>query len=405
MSNSSARIEALEVENFRVLKDVKLTKITPLTVLTGPNGSGKSTVFDVFAFLSECFETSLRHAWDKRGCMQEIRSRSAESPVKIRIKYREKPNSPLITYNLAIDEHRGKPVIVEEWLSWKRVSRGAPYHFLDVRNGRGRVFSGESPEEKDELRIDVELASSDLLAVNTLGQLKAHPRVVALRNFITGWYVSHIAVEGCREQRRAGPQERLSRTGDNLGNVLQYLMEYHPDRLNGIFESLRRQIPRIEEVITKTMPDGRLLLQVKDKPFDDPILADFVSDGTLKMLTYLIVLNDPMPPAFVGIEEPENSMHPQLHERFAEVCGSSIKNTQILVTTHSPYFLNALQPKEVRVLWRDRDGFAKVESANEMVAVPELVDEGSQLGYLWMQDHFGVGNPLVREGEPSQRFS
>ena len=403
MSNAPARIEALEVKNFRVLKDFKLTKITPLTVLTGPNGSGKSTVFDVFVFLSECFETSLRHAWDKRGCMREIRSRGADGPVRIRIKYREKPRSPLITYNLAIDERQGKPEIVEEWLSWKRSSRGAPHHFLDVRNGRGKVFPGELPEEKDELRIDFELASSDLLAVNTLGQLKEHPRVVALRNFITGWYVSHIAVEGCLEQRRAGPQERLSRTGDNLVNVLQYLLEYHPERLAIIFESLRRQVPRIEEVIAKTMANGRLLLQVRDKPFKDPILlADFVSDGTLKMLTYLIVLNDPMPPAFVRIEGPENFLHPQLHERFAETCVGSTESTQILVTTHSPYFVNALQPNEVRELWRDDDGFA-IALTNDPVDVAELVEEGNQLGHLRMQDHFGVGNPMVRNGEPSRR--
>ena len=404
MSNVPARIEALEVRNFRVLKDVKLTKITPLTVLTGPNGSGKSTIFDVFAFLSECFETSLRHAWDKRGCMREIRSRGADGPVRIRIKYREKPRSPLITYNLAIDEQQGKPEIVEEWLQWRRGIRGKPFKFLDVGNGRGKVIAGEAPEDKDELRIDVALASSDLLAVNTLGQLKEHPRVVALRNFITGWYVSHIAVEGCREQRRAGPQERLSRTGDNLGNVIQYLLEYHPDHLDAIFKSLRRQVPRIEKVIAETMANGRLLLQVKDKPFNDPILADFASDGTLKMLAYLIILNDPMPPAFVGIEEPENFLHPQLLQRLAETCGSSAENAQILVTTHSPYFVNALQPKEVRVLWRNKDGFASAVPTSEITAVPELVGMGTPLGYLWMQGHLG-GNPMVREGAPPQRLA
>ena len=403
MSNVPARIEALEVRNFRVLKDVKLTKITPLTVLTGPNGSGKSTVFDVFAFLSECFGTSLPHAWGERGGMQGIRSQGSDGPVQIRIKYREKPRSPQITYHLSIDENQGKPEIAEEWLSWKRKGWGVPYHFLNVRNGYGKVIAGEAPEDKDDLRIDVELASPDLLAVNTLGQLKEHPRVVALRNFITNWYVSDISVDACRQQKGAGLQERLSRTGDNLGKVLQYFLEYHPDRLSGVFEKLQRQIPRIEKVIAKTMPSGRLLLQVKDKPFKDPINAEFASDGTLKMLAYLIVLNDPSPPAFVGLEEPENFLHPQLHERFAETCVGSTESAQILVTTHSPYLLNALKPKEVRVLWRDEDGFTRVTSANEIVAVPELVKEGSQLGYLWMQDHFGVGNPMVRNGEPSRR--
>jgi len=60
------RIESLKVENYRALRNVEFRDLTPMTVLLGPNGSGKSTVFDVFNFLSECFQSGLRHAWDRR---------------------------------------------------------------------------------------------------------------------------------------------------------------------------------------------------------------------------------------------------------------------------------------------------------------------------------------------------
>ena len=60
------RIEQVTIKNYRVLKDVRLEKLTPLTVLLGPNGSGKSTIFDVLAFLSECFTVGIRRALDKR---------------------------------------------------------------------------------------------------------------------------------------------------------------------------------------------------------------------------------------------------------------------------------------------------------------------------------------------------
>ncbi|HQJ12406.1 MAG TPA: AAA family ATPase, partial [Anaerolineae bacterium] len=73
-----ARIEYLRVENYRALRKVELKNLTPLTVLLGPNGSGKSTVFDVFSFLSECFQYGLRHAWDRRGRAAQLRSRGAE---------------------------------------------------------------------------------------------------------------------------------------------------------------------------------------------------------------------------------------------------------------------------------------------------------------------------------------
>ena len=85
---SIPRIESLRVKNFRALEDIELKNITPLTVLLGANGSGKSTVFDVFAFLSECFTVGLRRAWDKRGRFKELRTRGREGPILIELQYR-----------------------------------------------------------------------------------------------------------------------------------------------------------------------------------------------------------------------------------------------------------------------------------------------------------------------------
>ncbi len=398
-TSSPPRIQYLKVKNFRVLRDVKFKDLSPLTVLVGPNGSGKSTVFDVFAFLAECFELGLRRAWDKRGRARELRTRDAEGPITIEIKYKER-DYPLITYHLSIDEKQGQPIVVEEWLQWRRGQRGKPFRFLEYREGKGRAVSGESPDEQDQ-RIEIPLKSPDLLAVNALGQFEEHPRVAALREFITGWYVSYLSTESTRGQPEAGPQERLSRTGDNLANVIQYLAEQHPDRLEHIFAILRRRIPRIEKVLADTMPDGRLLLQIKDAPFSHPVLARFASDGTLKMLAYLVLLYDPSPPPLIGIEEPENFLHPRLLVELAEECRSATERTQLLVTTHSPFFLNALRPEEVWVLWRDEKGHAQVRRVADIQNIPEFVENGGLLGHLWMEGYFGVGDPLVNEGMPS----
>ena len=241
----------------------------------------------------------------------------------------------------------------------------------------------------------------DLLAVNALGQFAEHPRVVALRDFVTGWHVSYLSAESARGQPEAGPQERLSKTGDNLANVIQYLAEQHPERLEKIFTVLRRRVPRIERVLADTMPDGRLLLQIKDAPFDHPVLARFASDGTLKMLAYLVLLYDPKPPPFIGIEEPENFLHPRLLSELAEECRAASERTQLLVTTHSPFFLDALQPKEVRVLWRNEEGHTQTRCIDDLQGVPEFVDAGAQLGDLWMEGHFRVGDPLTDQGAPT----
>jgi predicted ATPase len=398
--SSQARIEYLKVQNFRALREVAFEELTPLTVLLGPNGSGKSTVFDVFAFLAECFESGLRRAWDKRGRAKELKTRGSDGPVTIEIKYREPGYSP-ITYHLAVDERRNAPVVIEEWLQWSRKGRGKPFRFLDYKEGIGRAVSGEQPDA-DDTRTEVPLSSPDLIAVNALGQFAEHPRVAALRNFITGWYVSYLSADSARGQPEAGPQERLTRTGDNLANVIQYLAEQHGDRLEQIFDVLRRRVPRIERVLAETMPDGRLLLQIKDAPFRYPVLAKFASDGTLKMLAYLVLLYDPTPPPFIGIEEPENFLHPRLLPELAEECRAASERTQLLVTTHSPFFLNGLRPQEVRVLWRDDHGYAQTACAAGLQGVNEFVEQGALLGQLWMEGQLGVGDPLVNQGAPSR---
>lgn len=397
-----ARIEQLRVENYRALRSIQFKDLTPLTVLLGPNGSGKSTVFDVFNFLSECFQHGLRHAWDRRGRAKELRTRGQSGPILIELKYREAPKKPLLTYHLAIDDGPRGPIVKEEWLQWRRGEKGQPFRFLEYRNGQGRAVSGEQPDAEDK-RSEIPLKSPDLIAVNALGQFADHPRVAALREFITDWYVSYLSIEDTRGQPEAGPQERLSKNGDNLPNVIQYLKESHPRQLQQIFLKLRERVPRLDRVLADSMPDGRLLLQIKDAPFEQPILSRFASDGTLKMLAYMLVLNDPEPPQFVGIEEPENFLHPRLLPELGEECRKATERSQLLVTTHSPFFLDSTRPNEVRILYRDDFGFTQARRASDVPGVTDFLEAGASLGHLWLEGYFGVGDPLVNSGAPAAR--
>ncbi len=381
------RIEALIVKNYRVLHDVKMDYMTPMTVLLGPNASGKSTVFDVLAFLSECFTDGLRRAWDKRGRFRELRSRGAEGPIVFEVHYREAPGNPKITYHLEVDEEERGPVVAREWMRWKRAQYGAPFYFLNYRMGSGEVISGDAPESKDE-RIPERLTGPEVLAVSTLGQLASNPRVQALREFIVGWYLSYLSASATRGLPDAGPQERLSQTGDNLPNVIQYLYEQHPEHLKRIFDTLQRRVPQLEQFEPKIMDDGRLLLLLKDAPFDQPIQSKFASDGTLKLLAYLTELYDPNPPGLIGIEEPENFLHPRLLGDLAEECNQASERTQLIVTTHSPFFINDLKPEQVRVLSRDDTGYTCIERAIDIKGVAEFMDEGGRLGDLWMEGRF-----------------
>lgn len=397
------RIERLSVRNYRALRSIDLSELTPLTVLLGPNGSGKSTIFDVFSFLSECFTDGLPRAWDRRGRFRELRTRGSKGPIVFELEYRENPRDSPATYHLEIDEtKRGEPVVAVEWLKWRRVAAdepGAPYKILSYKNGQGWVISGKRPEQDDK-KVRQPLDAPTTLAVSTLGQLRNNPRVVALRRFISSWYISYLSAADAREQTEAGAHEHLSKTGDTLANVVQFLKERHPRLLDRIFETLQRRVPRIESVRSEETRDGKLLLLIKDAPFDEPILARFASDGTLKMLAYLVVLLDPEPPPFIGIEEPENYLHPRLLPELGEECRKATERSQLLVTTHSPFFLDAARPDEVRILYRDEQGFTQVTRASDIRGIPEFIANGASLGKLWLEGYFGVGDPLVRAGSP-----
>ena len=382
------RLEYLRVANFRALRDVEFKGITPLTVFIGPNGSGKSTVFDVFAFLSECFTEGLRRAWDRRGRFKELRSRGSDGPIVIELRFRE-PGQPLVTYQLEIEEKAKSPVVHMEMLRWKRQSYGAPFRFLEFKEGSGFAVTGDAPDEKAE-RDETTLTSPELLAVNTLGQFEKHPRVGALREFITNWHLSYLSAQDTRGTPEAGPQEHLSKTGGNLANVIQFWREQHPELLRKIVSTLVRRVPRLEAVDAEIMADGRLLLQIKDAPFDQPVLARFASDGTLKLLSYLVLMNDPDPRRLIGMEEPENFLHPKLLFELAEECNLAAGRTQLMVTTHSPHFLDALDLNQVWSLDRASDGYTDATKISDVRGMPDFMENGGTLGDLWMEGHFGL---------------
>lgn len=392
------RIERVRIKNFRALRDIEFKEITPLSVLLGPNGSGKSTFFDVFAFLAECFTDGLRRAVGSRGdgSLRDLRSRDSTGPISLELTYREgyqrRDRGPAITYHLEIDDDRGRPVVGREWMHWKRQSYGAPFRFLDYQHGAGSVITGELPEELD-TRVERRLTSPDVLAVSTLGQFAENPRIKALRDFVTGWHLSHLSAKEMRQIPTAGPQEHLSRSGDNLVNVIEYLRENHPDRLEAIFKALRRRIPQIERVDPTMLPSGHLLLMIKDAPFSQAVQARYASDGTMKLLAYLVQLHDPAPPPLIGIEEPENFLHPKLLRELAEECDHAGANTQLIVTTHSPFFIDALSPRQVWAMMRDGNGYAAAKRIADMDGIQPMLDAGAALGQLWMENYFEIGNP------------
>lgn len=422
------KIEGFRVKNYRVLRDITLGKLwntqnakslTPMTAVIGKNGVGKSTLFDTFGFLADCLKLGLEEACDSRsrGGFERIRSQGQEGSIEFEIYYKEDGNARPITYELVIDiDSSGRPYVKRERLRQRRKGqdRGQPFSFLILNEGRGiawkgeeggnkveedreeldllirKIQIGEAEEESKETEL-VELDDKRKLGIATLGALKQHPRISAFRRFIEGWYLSYFTPDAARSLPLAGPQKHLNIHGDNLGNVVQFMEREHPTKFKSILEKISGKIPGVNTISTEKSPDGRLLLRFNDRGFQDPFYAQQMSDGTLKVFAYLLLLEDPSPPPFFCIEEPENGLYHKLLETLAQEFRSHATGqkggSQVFITTHQPYFVDALEPEEVWVLEKAEDGFSTIRRASDDPLIENLVSEGLSLGGLWYSDY------------------
>lgn len=424
-----AGIEGLRIKNYRALKDITLGKLwntqnrdslTPMTAVIGKNGVGKSTLFDAFGFLSDCLKGGVEEACDARGRggFERLRSQGQEGSIEFQIYYKEDYNSRPITYELAIDlDTDNRPYVKKERLRQRRKGQktGWPFSFLILDEGKGIVWKGEeegkqveegqdhfdlfkliekiqreADEESKETEL-VELNDKRKLGIATLGSLKQHPRISLFRRFIEGWYLSYFTPDAARSLPLAGPQKHLNIHGDNLGNVVQFMEREHSKKFQNILNSISRKIPGIEKISTEKSPDNRLLLKFNDRGFQDPFYVQQMSDGTLKVFAYLLLLEDPSPPPFICIEEPENGLYHKLLETLAQEFRKHATGqrgrSQIFITTHQPYFVDALQPEEVWILEKGDDGFSRIKRASDNLLIKNLVSEGLPLGSLWYSDY------------------
>lgn len=389
------QIESLELENYRQFRSARLVNLPAMSVVVGANGSGKSTLFDVFTFLQDALVQNVSHAVSRRGGFRELVSRGEEGPIGIAVKFRES-GGRLVTYELKIANDGGRPVVEREVLKFRRGQTGKPWQFVDFSRGRGTAITNEAAygqsgvgEERKEHVLD----DPSVLAIKGLGQFKEFRVVSEFRSLIENWHVSDFHIRDARPSAEAGYAEHLSTHGDNVAQVAQYLFEHHPDRFDLVLKKMKQRVPGVAQVEAKETEDGRLVLRFQDGSFKDPFIARYVSDGTIKMFAYLVLLHDPKPHPLLAIEEPENQLYPELlSELVEEFRDYARRGGQVFVSTHSPEFLNATRLEEIYWLVK-RGGFTTVQRASESELLRALVDEGDLPGALWRQGLFEGAAP------------
>ncbi|MBM4396234.1 MAG: AAA family ATPase [Deltaproteobacteria bacterium] len=384
------QIESLQLENYRLFRAAEWAALPRMAVVVGPNGSGKSTLFDALSFLRESLQQNVAAAVARRGGFRELVSRGEDGPIAIALTFVE-TGGRRATYRVEVASDGGRPVVEREVLRFRDDPHGQPWHFIDFSRGEGTAITNEAKYAQDGVEPERSAHSLDdpsVLAIKGLGQFKDYRLVAELRSLIEGWHISDFHIGDARTSAEAGYAEHLSTHGENVAQVAHYLYERHRDRFESVLDAMRRRVPGVEAVEARPTEDGRLALRFRDGSFRDPFVARYVSDGTIKMFSYLVLLYDPNPHPLLAIEEPENQLYPELlHELVEEFRDYARRGGQVFVSTHSPEFLNATSLDEIYWLVK-KGGFSTVRRASDSEMLRRLVDEGDLPGALWRQGLF-----------------
>ncbi|MFM9880734.1 MAG: AAA family ATPase [Burkholderiaceae bacterium] len=397
-----AVLEGIQIKNFRALKNITLGRVLTnkqavlprLVAIIGANGTGKSSILDALGFLGDCLNEGVEAACDKphRAGFDKLRSLGSTEAMQFEIRYR-RGSEPPINYSLHINSTlTGHVYVAKEELRHKPVDRkglrGQPLTFIKVKNGGGWAWVGgkEIPENRER----IEMATDQELAIDGFRALQTHPEIQGFREFMKRWYLSYFVPELARRTPVAGAQPHLDRTGENLANYLQYIERERRPQFKQMLIRLGKKIPGLERIDYDKTEDGNLILRFFAQGFEKPFFQRAMSDGTLKLLAYLLLMEDPAPASFVGIEEPENGLYHQLLSALADELkdyAQQESGPQVLLATHAPNLVDALSPSEVWVLNKDASGFSSLTRAADMPGVQALYDEGIPMGSLWFSNH------------------
>ena len=427
------RLQSLRIKNYGCLADFELQEIPPLAIFVGANGTGKSTLFDVFRFLSDCLRDDVGVALGRRGGFEAVRTIGGRGPIEIELSAHQTAETSdrgvaaYVSYRISVEPTAGLDSVASEALQ-VTATFASGEDDVTIRREVARA-DGASTGAGTELVIPEELMQPDRLMLDQpLGLLLSAPRsgrsdmfvsdddpadeqrslptlrpetfemlalIEKLRAMLRGSYVSNIDPALAKVASEVARDHRLSERGENLANVLHHQSRApNADSLNTALSAARRAIPDFVTVEPVETFDGRVALRFVDASNGGGFNAQQVSDGTVKLVAYLLLLNESERHPLLCIEEPENYLYPTLMwDLIDEIRGYAQRgDAQVFVATHSPDLVDAADPGEV--FWLSKVGgktvVHRVNDDPQLVAQHEF---GDHLGRMWQSGAFEGAHP------------
>lgn len=350
------RLSRLQIQNFKSLRDVVLEDIPAFNVLIGPNGSGKSSVLEALAFV--------RAMVTGRG--QDLGDAAAY--------FSRGGSDRTISFDLEVAEEGD-------------AAQRCGYAFEAMEGARtGFVFASDKVKQGEVRPLAAHLSpTGDLSSLFLLKHIAKHSFFSAVYDFIEGFRSFDLRLRPRDSLEGTGAlTHRMTERGTNAHAVVRYLSEKHPEVFRLVERRMAQRIPGVQGIEPLKMEDGRIALRFREGTIPTPFLEREMSEGTLDMLVWLLILNDPDPPPLLCAEEPEGQINPHhLGELAEDFELFSEQKGQVFVTTHSPDFLNAVPLESLWVLSKE-NGETRIHRAADKPNARAMAEAGDLPGQIWM---------------------
>lgn len=356
------KINHVRISGFRRLREVDLV-VRPFMVLIGANGVGKTSLLDAFALLSASASGELNSTLSQLGGLTSLLTRGRSEELSLIVDM-EVPGHQPLEYEVHLGPKGTGHSISKETLSQVRVGYPQPFKHIDSSDTDVRYY------EIDENRLvrpnweHNPLETSLSQVPKMFRQPEELRRILATATQYHALDVGHRAPVKLPQQMK--PASLPGADGEDLVPYLYYLRESDKDRFAAVVDTLKAAFPDLEELSFPPVAAGTLAMTWKDKNFGRPLYMNELSEGTLRFLWLVSLLQSPALSTITLIDEPEVSLHPELLSLLADLMREAAKRTQLIIATHSERFVRFVRPDEVVVMDIDEDGCAMATWANSL---------------------------------------
>lgn len=374
------KLSSLTIKNYRSLRDARID-LGDLAVFIGANASGKSAILDALRFLSEAVQArDFRPPVYSRGGILNLAWKGEEADqIELQAVLQDEDKSFRWFVKL---QRQGHDFSVEEQVQ-ETPQSSPPTQLLSAESGEGWWWSGE---EKAGVTLKQPSSVCALAAASADGSFPA--REVA--DFVGRWGFFDPNPFLLRRDWNLSDSGRFDPYGRNLGETLYALDRSSPELLKKIVSATRSIVGLPNEIEVRESEDRFYFVQ-NEPGLQFPVNQMGVSSGTLRMLALMTALYSQPDAALIGIEEPENYIHPGALSSFAEHVRDARDRIQFMLTTHSPMLLDILDdPAAVNIVNRnDFEGTTVTKENNPESVRKALEASGFGLGEYYETKGFG----------------